>query len=92
MRRGTVYLLHFDRPLHHARHYLGFTTDLADRMVRHASGNGAKLVAAVRAAGIGWTLARTWVDVPRELERRLKARKRIRRRCPICSPNAGALP
>ena len=26
-----IYLLHYDRPLHHAQHYLGFTDDLDAR-------------------------------------------------------------
>jgi hypothetical protein len=29
--RGTVYLLHFERPYKHARHYLGFTALAAAR-------------------------------------------------------------
>ena len=33
---GTVYLLHFDRPYRHARHYVGWTVDLPGRMSEHA--------------------------------------------------------
>ncbi|MBB5085041.1 putative GIY-YIG superfamily endonuclease [Nonomuraea endophytica] len=29
---GTVYLLHFAQPYRHARHYLGWTTDLQARL------------------------------------------------------------
>jgi hypothetical protein len=37
---GTVYLLHFDRPLHHAQHYLGFTDlELDERIARHRAGH-----------------------------------------------------
>ena len=33
---GTVYLLHFDTPLAHARHYLGWTAgDVEDRLEEH---------------------------------------------------------
>jgi hypothetical protein len=35
-RTGMVYLLHFDRPFRHARHYCGWTTDLAARLAEHA--------------------------------------------------------
>ena len=35
---GTIYLLHFDRPYRHARHYTGWTEDLLDRLDRHAAG------------------------------------------------------
>ncbi len=60
MAGGTVYLLHFDRPYGHAGHYTGWTTDLTTRLAEHAAGHGARLLAVARAAGIGWTLARTW--------------------------------
>ena len=42
---GTVYLLHFDRPYAHARHYTGWTTDLTTRLADHAAGHGARLLA-----------------------------------------------
>ena len=35
-RVGTVYLLHFSRPYHHARHYLGFSTELGKRFGDHS--------------------------------------------------------
>ncbi|MGH3737254.1 MAG: hypothetical protein ACRDT6_16805 [Micromonosporaceae bacterium] len=57
---GTVYLLHLDRPYRHARHYTGWTSDLAGRLAEHAAGHGSRLLAVVRGAGIGWQLARTW--------------------------------
>ncbi len=28
---GLIYLLHFERSYHHARHYLGYTEDLEAR-------------------------------------------------------------
>jgi hypothetical protein len=84
---GTVYLLHFDRPLSHARHYLGFAEDggLEDRLERHRSGRGSKLMAAVVQAQIGFSLVRTWAG-NRDFERRLKKRKCAGRICPVCSP------
>jgi predicted GIY-YIG superfamily endonuclease len=53
-----VYLAHFSTALHHARHYLGFCTDLAQRMAQHRAGSGARLMAVIRDAGIEWKLVR----------------------------------
>lgn len=82
--RGTVYLLCFNKPFKHARHYLGWTEDLPSRLERHASGNGAKIVAAAQAAGVGWTLVRTWLDKTRYFERKLKSQNNGPRLCPRC--------
>jgi predicted GIY-YIG superfamily endonuclease len=79
----TVYLIHFDRPYHHARHYLGSARDLQARLHQHANGTGANLMRVIKEAGIGWTLARTW-DGGRKEERRLKNRKEAPRLCPMC--------
>jgi predicted GIY-YIG superfamily endonuclease len=81
---GTVYLLHFDRPYQHARHYLGWTTDLNTRLAEHGSGRGARLLQVVTEAGIGWQLARTWTGVTRRRERQLKRQGGSARRCPAC--------
>lgn len=78
-----VYLLHFDKPYKHARHYLGSTDNLEERLARHLAGNGARLVEVITQAGIGFVVARTWVG-GRELERQLKRRKEGPRLCPIC--------
>ena len=43
---GLIYLLHFQRSYRHARHYLGYTDDLAARLVAHRAGRGSPLVAA----------------------------------------------
>ena len=94
---GTVYLLHFDRPYKHAAHYTGWTRGaLARRLARHRAGHGARLLAVLKAAGIGWTLARTW-EGPRSLERSLKRQGGASRRCPLCGVTprcrpAGSLP
>lgn len=34
---GTVYLLHFERPVRHAQHYLGFTENLERRLSEHGT-------------------------------------------------------
>lgn len=83
-RRGTVYLLHFDRPYGHARHYCGWTEDLESRLAAHAAGRGARLITVINQAGIGWTLARTWPNVTRSVERGLKNQGGASRRCPLC--------
>src|SRR5688572_11787332 len=80
---GTVYLLHFDRPYKHARHYTGWTLHLEERLAEHAAGHGARLLAVVREAGINWTLARTWKGT-RHRERRIKNQGGASRFCPMC--------
>ncbi len=82
---GIVYLLHFTSPYKHARHYVGFTTDLAARLADHFNGRGARLLEVIVAAGIGAQLARTWAG-NRKLERQIKNRKATPRLCPICNP------
>ena len=81
---GVVYMLHFDRPYHHARHYTGWTDDLPARLARHQAGDGARLVAVITAAGIGFTLART-VTGDRRKERAIKNAGGATRYCPVCS-------
>ena len=81
---GTVYLLHFDRPFKHARHYLGWTRDLDSRLADHRAGSGARLLAVLKAAGIGFQLARTWTPATRRRERQLKNQGGASRLCPIC--------
>lgn len=82
-----IYLLHFDKPFRHARHYLGHTNmPLEKRLAAHAGdercGRSAKLMTAVRKAGITWRLVRTW-EGDRERERRLKKRTGVQH-CPVC--------
>ncbi len=83
----AVYLIHFSKPLAHARHYLGFA-DRADsipaRIERHARGDGAKLTKAAVTAGIELQLARVWEDGDRNFERKLKNQKQGPKLCPLC--------
>ncbi|MEV6100668.1 hypothetical protein [Nocardia sp. NPDC051981] len=81
--QGTVYLLHFERPYRHARHYTGWTSDLDHRLAEHRAGRGARLLEVLRNNGIGWELARTW-DGTRARERQLKREGGASRRCPKC--------
>ena len=80
-----VYLLHFDRPYKHARHYMGYADDVEARMGRHLSGNGARLIQVIQDAGIGWTLVRVW-EGDRHTERSFKDQHNAPRLCPICNP------
>src|SRR5262249_803020 len=79
----TVYLLHFSQRYKHAGHYLGSSQNLTKRLQAHAKGQGARLLEVVHAAGITWTLARTWEGGKRR-ERQLKRQGGASRRCPIC--------
>lgn len=83
---GTVYLLHFSRPVRHARHYLGWTVreDANARFQRHASGQGSGLVRAAIAAGATVELARTWEQKDRHFERALKNQRDGCGLCPLC--------
>lgn len=55
----TVYVLHIEPPLGHARHYVGYTPDedLARRIAEHMSGSGSPLIRAAVAAGRNVQLA-----------------------------------
>jgi predicted GIY-YIG superfamily endonuclease len=85
--KGTIYLLHFNRPYKHAAHYIGYTRDLSARLESHANGTGARLVEVITQAGITFQLARTWQGT-RKTERSLKNRGGAKRICPLCNPQA----
>lgn len=80
---GTVYMLHFDRPVRHARHYRGWAKELDVRMAHHRAGTGAKLTALAVKLGIGWE---TVLAIPgdKNLERQLHNRGGASRICPKC--------
>ena len=82
---GVIYMLHFSQPYKHARHYVGWTDDLLDRLDRHASGHGARLVAVITQAGIGFTLVRI-CEGTRRTERAIKNAGGAPRYCPACTP------
>lgn len=83
-----VYLIHFDKPYKHAKHYLGFCEagGLEARLKRHRSGDGSKLLSVIQKAGITWKVVRVWEDGDKALERRLKNNPGTRY-CPICRKN-----
>lgn len=85
-RQQVVYLIHFDQPYYHARHYLGTTSDLNYRLRQHQAGvssGGARLMEVIIEAGITWRVAATWVG-GYALERQLKVRSNSGRFCPVC--------
>lgn len=86
-----VYLIHLDRPLKHARHYVGFCAAECpeDRLKRHKSGNGARMLRAANLVGIDYHIIRTWdnltIHQARQLECRLKRQHNAPRLCPVCN-------
>lgn len=86
---GTIYLIHLDRPLGHAGHYLGWTAqeDPTERVADHFwARSGSKFMAAVARAGCTGRVVRTWAGT-RSDERALKDRKNARGICPECLPS-----
>lgn len=84
MKTSIVYLLHFNRPYKHAKHYLGSTSDLSKRIKQHRNGkSGSHLIRVIYEAGIEFVVARTW-DGDRTKERRMKGRG-LSKLCPICN-------
>lgn len=84
---GTTYLYHFDRPYRHAKHYLGWSTDHEQRDGAHRNGRtdfgtGARLLQALNANQIGYTLVRTWPNTTCGFERKLKRNGAGTRACP----------
>lgn len=81
---GTVYVLHFDERLAHARHYIGFAMDLKRRLARHHAGTSqARIIQVLRERGIGFRLAHTRPGT-RGDERKLKRQHHSERFCPYC--------
>lgn len=84
-----IYVLHFARPYHHARHYLGFAENektLERRVRQHIEGTGRRpspLVRAVVAAGIEVTHVATF-EGDRDDEKRIKTGARTAAFCPVC--------
>jgi len=82
-----VYLLHFQKNMHGAQHYIGFSGNIEERLRLHRKGQSqVALTRAVSALGIEIHLVRIWEGKDRNFERRLKNFKNARRLCPICNP------
>lgn len=81
------YLLHFSDKYKHARHYIGFSTDIPARVALHNAGRShARLTQAAARAGITMVLARVWVGASRDNERKLKNLRAAAKMCPFCNP------
>lgn len=79
-----VYLLHFDGPYKHAKHYVGYSKDIDARIEMHRQGQAARLTQVIKEHGIGFVVAKTWGRATRRFERQLKNRGGASRYCPIC--------
>lgn len=79
-----VYLLCFDRPYKHAKHYVGYSSNIAKRMERHAAGESTGLMRALKEDGIGFELVRIWHGKNQFFERKLRNRKNAKKLCPKC--------
>lgn len=82
----AVYLIHFEERYYHAGHYLGYSSNLAERIRAHRESRGARLMEVVNELGIHWRVVRVWPDGGYELERALKAQRNGPRLCPLCNP------
>lgn len=79
-----IYLVHLDKPMFHAKHYVGYSKgSFKKRLERHRAGGGSKLLKAAKEQGIGYEVVRTWPG-NRTQERQLKRQKNTPRYCPIC--------
>jgi len=87
--QGSVYIIHLHHPLAHARHYVGWASDVEARVARHRSGNGSKLMAAVGQAGIPWEVARIINGATRADERRIHNSHATAAFCPVCAAERG---
>lgn len=89
----TVYVLHFDPPYKHARHYIGFCEGTVEkRFERHCNGNGNPLVKAAKNAGSKITVAHVFEGASRTFERQLKNRRDVCKWCKLCGRKQRKVP
>lgn len=87
-----VYVLHFDEPYKHAKHYTGIAKNVEKRVQHHRNGTGARLTQVLKENDIGFrynVIAEflTYSEAKTE-EKRLKTKvKKPQRYCPICKEN-----
>lgn len=84
----SVYILHFDHPYKHARHYVGWANDVQARLKHHRDGSGARLCQVLNLAGITYQIARIFEGQDKTFERKLKNTNQTARYCPVCNPKA----
>ena len=81
---GSVYLVHMTRALHGARHYLGFSTNVPQRVKAYKAGRGTPLLGEATKRGIGWRVVRTWRKRDGYFEQELKRGGPLADLCPAC--------
>lgn len=90
-----VYVLCFERPVAHAKHYIGFVVGGAEakdrRLKRHLAGRGNPLVCEAGKRGAVRT-AKFWAGGCRNFERWLKNRRDVSNWCPICARGKRSIP
>ena len=79
-----LYLIHFEKKIEHAQHYVGATKNIANRIKLHRVGRGANILRVANRLGIKWELVRVWKG-SFELEIQMKKMKNSPRYCPVCS-------
>lgn len=96
-----LYLLHFRQARYHAKHYLGSSLTLLNRLTAHANGTAAALTAALYKDRQEWVLAALFIprdltESIRKLEQVAKRRKNSCDYCPLCNldwvPPKGTIP
>lgn len=82
-----LYLLHFERPFHHAQHYLGWARHREERIQAHLEGDSdaSRLMRAVHEAGIKVTWVQ-FLDGGKSTERKIKNRGTLKKTCLMCRP------
>lgn len=82
----VVYMLHFERPIGKARHYVGSTESpaLRARIKRHKSGGGAALTSEAVRLKIPMRIAHIWTAQSRAREQEIKAAGKFSRHCVYC--------
>lgn len=81
-----VYLLCFDTPYKHSKHYCGWGKNVHTRVDAQLQNKrtAAKFVKVVHRAGIKIHLARLWTGADRKFERKLKDSHNLKHYCPRC--------
>lgn len=83
-----IYVLHFDTPLSHARHYIGCTESLRQRLTAHAIGAGSRICRELIERGVTFRLGGLYTCSHRRmrtLERTLKNQHNSDRYCQLCT-------
>ena len=84
-----LYVIHFDKPYKHAKHYTGIAIDVVKSMKEHRGGYGAKLMRVLKENNIGFKYniigEYPTFSLAKAEEKRLKTKvKQPKNYCPIC--------